>query len=145
MKTLIYVALLELCASQAQAAEAELAGLTIPEGQVVPSFAVVGLWITAIVAILGSVGLRVYREHARFELLTSIVERGGEVPEELRSNRAPYSDLRRGLIFVLGGIGTIITLSVLQMAPEGAWSVGVVPLLVGLAHLLFWIYEQSQR
>lgn len=71
-----------------------------------------------------------------------MVEKGQPVPESLFA--APQrtvrqrSDLRRGIILVMVGIGVMILFGALDDWDGGAWALGIIPFLIGATYLLFW-------
>jgi hypothetical protein len=81
------------------------------------------------------------REQTRHQTIRAIVERGGEVPPDLLRPPAPaQSDLRRGVLLIATGVGLMIVLRAL-VSEARLWTVGLVPVLLGLGHLLMWKLE----
>lgn len=123
--------LMEREATKRQAQSEEWAG----PGTVVPT----GLFAAIAVVI----GLALYfgnrRDANRQKTLQAMVEHGVQIPPELlvppvRSD----ADLRRGLIFVGAGLGLMAMLGLIPTGEVGVWSVGLIPVLIGVAYLIAW-------
>ena len=77
------------------------------------------------------------------------VEHGKDVPQELldaiggRRGKGASSNLRFGLILVALGVSLGIVLMITE-GPEES-SIGLIPLLVGIAYLVVWRVEQSEN
>jgi hypothetical protein len=74
----------------------------------------------------------------------SMVEKGQEVPAALFA--APpiirqRSDLRRGVVLLMVGFGLMIFFGAVNDWEGGAWSLGVIPFVIGLGYLLVWKLE----
>jgi hypothetical protein len=74
----------------------------------------------------------------------SMVEKGQPVPAALFA--APpairaRSDLRRGVVLLMVGLGVMIFLGAVNDWEGGAWSLGVIPFVIGLGYLLVWKLE----
>jgi hypothetical protein len=78
------------------------------------------------------------RQRMVHETVRRMVEKGTEIPTGLLAP-APRkaSDLRRGIILSTSGLGLAIFLGALPGA-DGAWSAGVMLLLIGVGHLIVW-------
>ena len=74
----------------------------------------------------------------------AMVEKGQEVPAALFAPppivRA-RSDLRRGVVLLMVGIGLMTFLGAVNDWEGGAWSLGVIPFVIGLGYLLVWKLE----
>jgi hypothetical protein len=75
-----------------------------------------------------------------------MVEKGQEVPAALFLNPPSAvrarSDMRRGVVLTMIGIGLIIFLAAMNGGFRGGeWSFGVIPLLIGAGYLLVWKLE----
>jgi len=78
----------------------------------------------------------------------SMVEKGQEVPAALFA--APpviraRSDLRRGVVLLMVGLGLMIFFGAVNDWEGGAWSLGVIPFVIGLGYLLVWKLEDRSR
>jgi hypothetical protein len=72
-----------------------------------------------------------------------MVEKGQPVPPELFASRAgtplrPWYDLRRGIILLAFGIGTIFFFGVTAGWDNGVWALGLIPAIIGLGYILTW-------
>jgi len=74
-----------------------------------------------------------------------MVEKGQPVPPALLAPPAPAqrqrSDMRRGVVLAMIGIGLMIFLSAVNGWEGGAWSIGIIPFLIGAGYLLVWKLE----
>jgi hypothetical protein len=107
------------------------------EPPAVASIAVVGTFATMTLVVFGVLFAiyRIYRQ--RSETLRLMVEKGIAIPPELIAPRSrPANDLRRGLVSVGLGVGLSICLAV--MGEHGSWTIGLVPLLVGVGYIVSW-------
>ncbi|HEV2840345.1 MAG TPA: DUF6249 domain-containing protein [Chthoniobacterales bacterium] len=74
----------------------------------------------------------------------SMVEKGQEVPAALFA--APpvvraRSDMRRGVVLLMVGFGLMVFFGAVNDWEGGAWSLGIIPFLIGLGYLLVWKME----
>jgi hypothetical protein len=74
-----------------------------------------------------------------------MVEKGQPVPPALLAPPAPAqrqrSDMRRGVVLVMIGLGLMIFLAAANDWEGGAWSIGIIPFLIGAGYLLVWKLE----
>ncbi len=88
------------------------------------------------------------RNRAMHKTVRMMVEKGQPVPEALL-NPPPVvrqrSDLRRGVILLTVGAGLAIFLGAVNDWEGGAWSIGIIPLLIGLGYLLVWRLGASKE
>lgn len=75
-----------------------------------------------------------------------MVEKGQPVPEALFAPGTPRvrarSDMRRGIVLTMIGVGLIIFLAAVNGGfAGGEWAVGVIPLMIGAGYLLVWQLE----
>jgi hypothetical protein len=81
------------------------------------------------------------RNRAMHKTVRLMVEKGQPVPEALL-NPPPVvrqrSDLRRSIKWMLWGVGIMIFLGAVNDWDGGAWSLGIIPFLIGIAYLIFW-------
>ena len=76
------------------------------------------------------------------ETALRLAEKGQAVPPELfMGAEVPFSDLRRGVVLVALGLG--LGLFMFQM--DKPWSVGLIPLFMGLGYLVVWKLEDKGR
>ena len=74
-----------------------------------------------------------------------MVEKGQPVPAALLAPPAPAqrqrSDMRRGVVLVMVGLGLMLFLGAINEWEGGAWSLGIIPFLIGAGYLLVWKLE----
>lgn len=93
---------------------------------------------------------RFRRDQLKHATLRAMVEKGVEIPADLISPpepiRPPNSDLRRGLFYLMSGLGICLFFTFFD-APNvtGLWSVGLIPALIGGGYLLTWRLEQGKK
>ena len=74
----------------------------------------------------------------------TMVEKGQEVPAALFAPppvQRRRSDLRRGIVWSMIGAGFVVFLGAVNDWEGGAWSFGIIPLLIGVGYLLVWKLE----
>ncbi len=97
----------------------------------------------SIVAIALHSGLR--KDKQRHETLRLMIEKGATIPPELLvTPKKPNSDLRGGLGLVSIGAGVMIMLATMP-GTSHYWTGGLVPFALGLARLVYWIFERRQN
>jgi hypothetical protein len=91
------------------------------------------------------VGLIMYfsfsRSRALHRTVRMMVEKGQPVPEALLNPppaQRQRSDLRRGVVLSMIGIGLIAFLGAASDWDGGAWTLGLIPFLIGVGYLLVW-------
>lgn len=81
------------------------------------------------------------RTRALHRTVRLMVEKGQEVPAALL-NPPPVarqrSDLRRGVVLLMVGLGLMIFFAAVNDWEGGAWSLGIIPFLIGMGYLLVW-------
>ncbi len=87
------------------------------------------------------------RNRAMHKTVRMMVEKGQPVPESLL-NPPPVvrqrSDLRRGIKWMLWGVGVMIFFGACNDWEGGAWSLGIIPFLIGVAYIIFWRLDLRQ-
>ena len=77
-----------------------------------------------------------------------MVEKGQPVPESLFATppRAvrQRSDMRRGVVLVMVGIGVMVFFAAMNDWEGGAWAMGIIPFLIGCGYLLVWKLEGNK-
>jgi Domain of unknown function (DUF6249) len=77
-----------------------------------------------------------------------MVEKGQPVPAELLApaTRAVRrrSDVRRGVIWAMIGLGAMIFFGAVNDWEGGIWSLGLIPFLIGLGYLIVWKLETKK-
>jgi len=91
------------------------------------------------------VGLIMYfsfsRSRALQKTVRMMVEKGQPVPEALLNPppaQRQRSDLRRGVVLTMIGIGVMAFLGAASEWEGGAWTLGLIPFLIGVGYLLVW-------
>ncbi len=114
---------------------AELTPIIVPLGSFALALSIVALTLFS--------GLR--KEKERHQTMRLLIEKGMTVPPDLLlTPKRPHSDLRSGLIAIAIGMGVMAMLALLPGA-DGTWAAGLIPLLVGLARLINWKFENTAR
>jgi hypothetical protein len=73
-----------------------------------------------------------------------MVEKGQEVPAALLnppSAQRHRSDMRRGVLLLMVGLGLVIFFGVIADWDSGVWTLGMIPALIGAGYLLVWKLE----
>ncbi len=73
-----------------------------------------------------------------------MVEKGQPVPEALLNPppaQRQRSDIRRGVVLTMVGLGLMLFLAAVNDWEGGAWSIGLIPFLIGAGYLLVWKLE----
>ncbi|HTG52281.1 MAG TPA: DUF6249 domain-containing protein [Candidatus Tectomicrobia bacterium] len=118
--------------------------------EVIPLVGIVFLSIfgapVLIVIMIGVFALLVSRSRQR--TIRMLVEKGQPVPAELlapatRTGRQ-RSDVRRGVVWTMVGVGLIVWLGAVNDWEGGAWSFGLIPFLIGLGYLIIWKLENKK-
>ena len=91
------------------------------------------------------VGLIMYfsfsRSRALQKTVRMMVEKGQPVPEALLNPppaQRQRSDVRRGVILTMIGIGLMVFLGAVNDWEGGSWTLGLIPFLIGAGYLLVW-------
>ncbi|MDC8015534.1 DUF6249 domain-containing protein [Tahibacter soli] len=87
-----------------------------------------------------------YRQtQARYQALMQLADKGVELPPQLLVEpQIAYSERRRALVLIGGGIGVMLTLLVLPGEFDNGhsvrelWGLGLLPLTTGLGYLASW-------
>src|SRR4029453_8907186 len=116
----------------------------------IPIVAIVFLSIFgAPVAIVVMVGIfSMIATRMRQRTIRMMVEKGQPVPAELLAPAARgirrRSDVRRGVVWTVVGLGLMIWLAAVNDWEGGAWSFGLIPFLIGLGYLIVWKLENKK-
>jgi hypothetical protein len=85
------------------------------------------------------------RSRMQHRTIRMLVEKGQPVPAELLAPPAPAvrqrSDMRRGVVLSMVGLGLMVWLGAVNDWAGGFWSLGLIPFLIGLGYLLVWKLE----
>lgn len=119
---------------------------TTSVGEFVPHTMLVALVLAVLIVQLASIR----RERERQKTLQIMVEKGATIPPELlvppQKVVSPDADLRRGLVIGGTGIGLVGFFLAFHPSglPDGLWSVGLIPLLIGLGYLAVWLVAKQR-
>src|SRR5881394_1574954 len=81
------------------------------------------------------------RQRALHRTVRMMVEKGQPVPEALLNPppaQRQRSDVRRGVVLTMIGIGLTVFLGAASDWEGGAWTLGLIPFLIGAGYLLVW-------
>jgi hypothetical protein len=96
-----------------------------------------------IVILIGMFALSISRSRQR--TIRMLVEKGQPIPAELLAPAARAvrrrSDVRRGVVWAMVGLGMMIFFGAVNDWEGGIWSLGLIPFLVGLGYLIVWKLE----
>jgi Domain of unknown function (DUF6249) len=99
--------------------------------------------IVMVIGIIALVGTRMRQRTIRM-----MVEKGQPVPAELLApatrGMRRRSDVRRGVVWTMVGLGLMIWLAAVNDWEGGAWSFGLIPFLIGLGYLIVWKLENKK-
>ena len=85
----------------------------------------------------------------RHRTIRMMVEKGQTVPPELLMAPTPAvrqrSDMRRGVILAMIGVGVMLFFAAVNDWEGGAWTLGLIPFLIGAGYLLVWKLEGGTK
>lgn len=88
------------------------------------------------------------KNRAMHKTVRMMVEKGQPVPEALL-NPPPIvrqrSDLRRGIKWLLVGVGLMIFFGACSEWDGGVWSLGIIPFMIGVGYVIFWKLDLRQE
>lgn len=77
-----------------------------------------------------------------------LVEKGQPIPPELLAPPAPAvrqrSDMRRGVVLLMIGIGIMLFIGAASEWEGGGWALGLIPALIGVGYLLVWKLDSKK-
>jgi hypothetical protein len=86
---------------------------------------------------------------SRQRTIRMMVEKGQPVPPELLASHTravrQRSDVRRGVIWTMIGLGAMVFFGAVNEWEGGVWSIGLIPFLIGLGYLLVWKLEGKKN
>ena len=121
-------------------------GKDIP-AEVIPLVGIVFMTIFgAPVLIVFTIGIfALIGNRMRQRTIRMMVEKGQPVPAELFASEVRRvrrrSDVRRGVIWTMVGLGLMVWLGAVNDWEGGVWSFGLIPFLIGLGYLIVWKLE----
>jgi Domain of unknown function (DUF6249) len=139
---------LNVTATDRKADDTDLAEISdVGERLAVPIVAIVFLTLfgapVLIVAVIMYFGFSKNRMMHR--TIRMMVEKGQPVPPALLAPPPPAlrqrSDMRRGVVLVMVGLGLMLFLGAVNDWEGGAWAAGIIPFLIGAGYLLVWKLE----
>jgi hypothetical protein len=78
-----------------------------------------------------------------------LAEKGQPIPPALLAPPAPAvrqrSDLRRGIVLVMVGVGLMVCFGAWNDWEGGAWAIGVIPFVIGLGYLMVWKLDAGRK
>ena len=78
-----------------------------------------------------------------------LAEKGQPIPAELLAPPTPTvrqrSDMRRGIVLVMVGVGLMVCFGAWNDWEGGSWAFGVIPFVIGLGYLLVWRLEGDRK
>jgi hypothetical protein len=116
----------------------------------IPIVAIVFLSIFgAPVAIVVMIGIfSIIATRMRQRTIRMMVEKGQPVPAELLAPATRgvrrRSDVRRGVVWAMVGLGMMIFFGAVNDWEGGVWSLGLIPFLIGLGYLIVWKLENKK-
>lgn len=110
--------------------------------EVIPIVGIVFLTPVLIVAVILYFGFS--KNRMMHKTVRMMVEKGQPVPAALL-NPPPHvrqrSDMRRGIVLIMVGLGITIFLGAVNEWEGGSWALGIIPFLIGAGYLLVWKLE----
>lgn len=114
---------------------------------------IVGIIFTTLfgapVAIVGVIMFFSYiKARSLHKTVRMMVEKGQPVPEALFA--APHtpakqrSDMRRGVVLLMVGLGIMLFLAAVNEFEGGAWALGLIPFMIGAGYLAIWVMEGNK-
>ncbi|MDQ3120054.1 MAG: DUF6249 domain-containing protein [Verrucomicrobiota bacterium] len=89
-----------------------------------------------------------WKARSLHKTVREMVAKGQEVPAALFAGPPPVvrarSDMRRGVVLVMVGVGMMIFFGAMDDWDGGAWALGVIPFLIGAGYLLVWKLEGNK-
>ena len=89
-----------------------------------------------------------WKARSLHKTVREMVAKGQEVPAALFAGPPPVvrarSDMRRGVVLVMVGVGMMIFFGAMDDWDGGAWALGIIPFLIGCGYLLVWKLEEAK-
>lgn len=117
----------------------------VPDPPAVAVVAVIGFFM-AVIAVVLALLYAIFRTHrSRHETIRLMVEKGAPIPKELLSQTRAPNDLRRGILLSALGVGLAVFLAAVSKEHDkGAWTLGLVPFLLGVGYIISAKLVKSQ-
>ena len=121
-----------------------------------PFFVALLALLIPLVAIIGGLIVKVKRTQLQHETLRRFADsgqpippallQGGELWQTLGPGMGPRNQLRAGAVNVGVGLGLMLMFSLMEAPGDGwLWSLGCIPLFVGVAILIVWAIERKSH
>jgi hypothetical protein len=101
--------------------------------------------VAPVLIVLMVMRYRYQQTQARYHTLLQLADKGIELPAQLLVEpQIAYSERRRALVLISGGIGLMLTLLALPGPLDDGhsirelWGLGLLPLMTGLGYLASW-------
>jgi hypothetical protein len=89
------------------------------------------------------------RTRSLHKTVRMMVEKGQEVPAALLAPppqaMRQRSDMRRGVVLMMVGIGLMVFFGACSEWEGGAWALGIIPFLIGAGYLLVWKFDDKKE
>lgn len=89
------------------------------------------------------------KNRAMHRTIRIMAEKGQPIPAALLAPPTPAvrqrSDMRRGVVLVMVGVGLMICFGAWNDWEGGSWTIGVIPFVIGLGYLLVWKLEGAKK
>jgi len=89
------------------------------------------------------------KTRAMHRTVRMMAEKGQPIPAALLAPPTPAvrqrSDMRRGIVLVMVGIGIMVCFGAWSDWEGGSWALGVIPFVIGLGYLLVWKLEGGKK
>ena len=89
------------------------------------------------------------KNRALHRTVRMMAEKGQPIPAALLAPPTPAirqrSDMRRGVVLTMIGIGMMLFLGAVNDWEGGAWSFGLIPFLIGAGYLIVWKLEGGKK
>jgi len=133
----------------------EVSGVTEYAGAAMFGFLAVGaVALFSFISVAHWLTLRAAERQSRdrFALMKAILEHPGDQAERVltagreqertRMEKDRHDRISGGVVCAAVGIGLALMLAILTKGESGAWSIGLIPLFVGVVLALFGVYER---
>ncbi len=110
-------------------------------------FGTLSLFGTPIFIVLVIMFFSYLKQRSLHRTVRMMVEKGQEVPAALFAPPPVIrarSDMRRGVILVMVGLGVMLFLAAVNDWEGGAWALGLIPFMIGAGYLAIWVMEGNK-
>jgi hypothetical protein len=118
-----------------------------------PEFFIIPLVVMGgpVLIVLIAMGYRYKQTQARYRMLLDLAGKGVDLPPALLADpHTPYSERRRALVLIAGGLGLMAMFVALPFKLDSGqsisslWGLGLLPLMTGLGYLVSWWLNRSE-